>query len=356
MSILEPVDLLMEMVRFPSLSREEGPIVEWLEQYVRGTGLLDVERYGDNLVFSYGAGRPWLLLNSHTDVVPPSSDHHGEPFNPVIKDGRIWGRGTTDAKGCGSTMLTAVLQIAAEKIPIEGRVSVALTICEETYGDYNGMSHLRGHIAKPDAALVGEPTSLAPCVAQKGLLMIEMITHGESGHAARVYGRNAIVEMAEVIKNISKLKFETENPFIGPVKITPTILKGGSVGNMNPEKSSLMLDIRTIPEVPQSEIVAALETCGADEVKVYSDRLKSVETSPDEAIAQAALKASGQDFFGSPTASDWVFLADVPTVKIGPGHSQQSHTRDESIEIEQLLGGVDVYKKTILNYFNVETR
>lgn len=356
----EPKDLLKKLVSFPSLSTQEQDLVDWLEKAVRDTGLLDVHRYGDNLLFSCDSNKPgpWLLLNSHSDVVPPSDQHLGEPFNPVEKDGSIWGRGTTDAKGCGTAMLKALLNLSNSGWkPSAGKVSFALTICEETSGEYNGMAYLRSliddnRLPKPDAALIGEPTSLSPCIAQKGLLVVRLTVRGESGHAARVYGDNAIYGMAEVLKKLESILFETENPFIGKVKITPTRIEGGTVNNAMPEQVRVILDIRTIPEVPNKHIIATLENSLPCNIDVISDRFVSTQTDSTAWVAQCARKASGKEYFGSPTASDWVFLSDIPVVKIGPGHSELSHKHNEHIEIAQLNAGVQLYMDIITSYFS----
>lgn len=358
----EPKELLKALVRFPSLSTKEQDIVDWLEKSVEETGLLQVDRYGNNLIFSIKGDQegPRLLMNSHSDVVPASSNHKGNPFEPVEEDGKIWGRGTTDAKGCGTAMLKSLLELASEGWkPRKGKASFALTICEETSGEFNGMAYLRtlmddNRLKLPDVALIGEPTSLAPCVAQKGLLVLRLSTEGESGHAARIYGQNAIYEMAEVLSKLKSVHFKADNPFIGNVKITPTKIHAGTVNNAMPEHTEVILDVRTIPEVSNDDIIHALQKSLGCEIQVISDRFVSTQTDPDSDIAQSCLRASGQEFFGSPTASDWVFLADIPVVKIGPGNSEMSHKRDEYIEIDQLNGGVTLYKRIIRDYFGEE--
>lgn len=351
MNILSPDGLLKEMVSFPSLSGNEKPLVDWLEEYVRSAGLLEIERHHDNLIFHLGEGRPWLLMNSHTDVVPPASDHVGEPFSPVIRDGRMYGRGTTDAKGCGSTMLTSLLELADEGYKPAGRVSLALTVCEETGGNDNGMAALRKIIEKPDAAIIGEPTSLEPCLAQKGLLIIRLVTKGETGHAARVTGQNAIYEMAKALDGLKKCRFETQNSFLGGVKITPTQISGGTAHNVAPGRTQLVIDVRTIPDVSNDVILAEIKDKVEADVEVMSDRYIATGTDPENRIAIAAREASGKPYFGSPTSSDWVYLADVPAIKLGPGHSQLSHTKEENIEIDQLFKGVEIYKKLVKEYF-----
>lgn len=348
----DPVDLLKAMVRFPSLSLHETPLVDWLETSVRATGLLDVERYGDNLVFSLGEGHPWLFFNSHTDVVPPSPSHIGDPFEPVVRDGRLYGRGSVDAKGSGTAMLRALVELAADGYKPDGRISVALTVCEETAGHNNGMHHLRHHVGlRPDAAVVGEPTGLAPCIAQKGLLVLTLHTSGESGHAARVTGPNALYAMAEALNALRSVSFEESNPFLGGVKITPTLMSGGTAKNAHPEAAELIVDVRTIPDVPNTRIVDAIRTATGADVRVYSDRFIAVETDPASHLAQVARKVTGREHFGSPTASDWVFLADVPCVKLGPGDSAKSHTADEHIPTAEFIEAIAVYKTIMTRYF-----
>lgn len=350
--MLKVEDLLIKMVSFPSLSGQEKELVDWLESYVWESGLLELERHENNLLMHLGSGKPWLLLNSHSDVVPPSPDHYKKPFQPFASDGKIYGRGTTDAKGCGSSMITALLELAQEGYKPDGRVSFAITVCEEGIGVNNGMAALRNVILKPDAAVIGEPTSLKPCIAQKGLLILKVATKGDSGHAARVDGNNAIYNMAETLMKLKECDIDTENHFIGKTKITPTQIDGGTAKNMAPESAEVILDVRTIPEVSNRQILELLESKLDAEISIISDRYLAASTSPDCKIALSAKMASGHPYIGSPTASDWVFLHDVPAVKIGPGHSPQSHTKNEFIEVQQLHKGVTLYKNLIKHYFS----
>lgn len=337
-------------------------MVDWVESAVRSTKLFDVERIGDNLIISLGSGRPYLFMNSHSDVVPVSDTFGASNFEPYEKDGAIWGRGATDAKGCGTAMLLSLIKLANEGwSPGKGRVSFALTVCEETSGDNNGMAELRammdaGILELPDAAIIGEPTSLRPCIAQKGLLVVKLLTKGDSGHAARVYGDNAVYHMAKVLTELEKISFNDSNEFLGNTKITPTKITGGSVHNVMAEQVETVVDIRTIPEVPNNTIISELRTRLNCEVSVHSDRFVSTATDRENRLVKIAIEVTGHAPFGSPTASDWVFLSDVPTVKLGPGHSELSHKPNEHIHIDQLEQGIVVYKELIKRYFlEVET-
>jgi acetylornithine deacetylase len=125
------------------------------------------------------------------------------------------------------------------------------------------------------------------------------------------------------------------------------MISGGTAKNANPERCELMVDIRTIPEVPNAQILDTLRSHLPGDVRILSDRFVATQTDPGSVIAQACLRHSGKPFFGSPTASDWVFLADIPCVKIGPGDSTKSHTADEHIEISQLEAAIPLYKHII---------
>ncbi|MDG5767050.1 M20/M25/M40 family metallo-hydrolase [Balneolales bacterium ANBcel1] len=348
---ISAVALLKELIRFPSVSTKEKELVDWLESQVAATGLLEVERHKDNLIFHLGSGRPWMLMNSHSDVVPPSARHAGDPFEPVEREGRIYGRGSTDAKASVSSMLVALLEMARTGYRPQGRVSLAVTVCEESAGYNNGMAYLREIIEPPDAALIGEPTMLHPCAAQKGLLVLKLETEGEAGHAARVTGPNAIYEMASRLELLKAVDFPDENPFLGKTRITPTTIEGGTTRNAYPDSCRVYLDIRTIPEVPNEVIIERLRKVLQIPVEIHSDRFVSTSTDPSHPVALAAEEVTGNPLFGSPTSSDWVFLSDVPAIKIGPGNSSDSHTANESIAVEQVEKAVPVYQKIIKRFF-----
>lgn len=352
---LDVIALHKELVRIPSLSDEEGPIADFVEQFVAKhqvfTGRID-----DNVYFWIGEGDETLLLNTHLDVVPPSSGHPFKPFEPVESEGRIFGRGAVDAKASVAAMTTALLSLAVENwLPPRGRVMVALTTHEETGGDYNGLERLRAHLPPLSAAVVGEPTELHPCVAQKGLLILTVHARGKTAHAARAHlGENAVMKAARDLVRLDSLALDRVDPFLGTPSLTVTSIKGGTARNVVPDLCTFTLDIRTTPSYTHDELIEQVAEFLESDVEVHSKRIIPVSTSPDEPIVQACLGACpGAVPFGSPTASDWIFLADVPAVKLGPGASELSHTAEESISIAELRRGVTVYRDIIKRYFNI---
>ncbi|GAB5537740.1 MAG: M20/M25/M40 family metallo-hydrolase [Rubricoccaceae bacterium] len=357
-------DFHADLVRFPSLSREEAEIAAFVETTMRGVDGLEVGRLGDNVWASLGDGDDLFLLCSHLDVVPPSTEHPYPPFEPTVVDGNVYGRGTVDAKASGAAMLMALIELAESgwRPPARGRVVVALTVCEEAGGKDNGMQHCRealfGH-ALPDvsAALVGEPTELRPCLAQKGLLILNATAHGTTAHAARAHlGDNALTKAARDLIAIDGFTFPQVDPLLGRPTATATIIEGGTARNVVPDRCTFTLDIRSTPAATHAELTETVARQLESEVEVYSDRLVPCSTDPDARVARAttdALASLGLDSepFGSPTASDWVFLADVPAVKIGPGRSELSHTPNEHVSLRQLEAAVDVYAEIARRYF-----
>lgn len=329
--------------------------MDFAEAYVREAGL-DVRRLDDNIWFGIGSGEDRLLLATHLDVVPPSAEHPFPPFQATEQDGLIYGRGAVDAKASAAAMTRAVIELAEEGFePKGGQVLVALTACEEVGGDYNGLEQLRRHQLPPlSAALVGEPTELEPCVAQKGLLILKAIAHGRTAHAARAHlGENALYRAARDLLKIEAFTFEREDPFLGRPTMIAAIAQGGTAHNVVPDRCELTLDIRSTPAYTHDAIVALLDEVLESEIHVHSSRIVPVKTDPEARIVQACRAACpGAEPFGSPTASDWIFLRDVPAVKIGPGRSELSHTPQEHIEAEEVVRAVEVYKSIIIKYFD----
>jgi acetylornithine deacetylase len=349
----DALDLLKTLVGFPSLSGEEAEIADFVEAHARRAGV-DVLRHEDNVAFGIGNGEDTLLLNSHLDVVPPSADHPFDPFDPVEQDGVLYGRGSVDAKASGAAMTTALLSLAADGwAPPTGRVLVALTTNEEAGGKENGLQDLRPHLPSLDAAVVGEPTSLRPCVAQKGLLILKIHAHGTAAHAGRSHrGVNAITKGMQALRQVQALSLDRTDPFLGAPSVTVTLVEGGSANNVVPEHCEFTVDVRTTPAYTHDEIVQLVREEVDADVEVYSDRLVPCSTPEDARITTAAQAAlSDTEPFGSPTSSDWVFLHDVPTVKLGPGPSQRSHTADERVDIDEVRRAVRTYRDLIQAYF-----
>jgi len=346
--MIDAVDLLRELVRIPSESRQEAAIVSRLERVFSDLGWAPA-RDGRNLHAFLGTDGPLLLLNSHTDTVPAGENWTRPPWEADLEEGRIYGRGANDAKGCLTAMILGAARAFSGRAP-RGRVCVAATCEEEVSGQ--GLEKLIADIPRPDAAVIGEPTELQPAVAQKGLIVLEILAKGRAAHAAWGGGVNAIEAAAKDVASLAGFEFERSHPALGKPSLCVTQIQGGTRHNVIPDLCKLVVDIRTTPDYSVEDIIANVKDKVRGEVTVRSKRLHAVSTDPSHPIVQAALKASpGSKPYGSPTLSDWVYLKGIPTVKVGPGDSRRSHTPDEYIEVAELEAGVAFYERLIRNYF-----
>lgn len=345
--------LLSKLVGFESLSHQEKEVADFVFETL-SRSLPDVRRFGNNVIATLGSGGRALLLNSHLDVVPASADHPYPPFEATIASGRLYGRGSVDAKASVASMMTAVMELAARgwHPPAGSCLVLALTDCEEIGGGYNGLEATRPHLPPLGAAIIGEPTGLAPCTAQKGMLIVEAVAHGKTAHAARPHlGKNAIEIAARDITRLAGLQFEREHALLGRTVANATVIQGGKSHNVIPDRCNFTIDARLTPEYPSDEVVERLRETLDSELRVRSDRYVPVETPRQEQIVRVAVSVSGKQPFGSATASDWVYVRDVPVVKIGPGDSNLSHTGGESISLAELQTAPDVYRGIVEGYF-----
>ncbi len=346
-------DILRALVRFPSLSHEEGPVADFVEALLTSHGI-ETGRLDDNVYGWIGSGDDLLLLNSHLDVVPPSAEMPHGAFDAYEENGILWGRGTVDAKASGAAMLAALIALKKQGFePKNGTLMVALTACEETGGQYNGLEALRPHLPPVRAALVGEPTEMQPCTAQKGLLILKCEARGQTAHAARAHlGDNAILKAARDLVTLGSFAFDRHDPLLGAPTVTPTVVSGGTASNVVPDRCGFTLDIRSTPAYTHDELIALFDRALESDVHVHSKRIVPVRTDHDARIVQACQQALPDATpFGSPTTCDWIFLSDVPTVKIGPGPSERSHTPHEHIALADVEAAARGYEAIVRAYF-----
>lgn len=347
---MSPEELLARLVAMPSISGEERGVADEVQHLAESWGC-KVQRQANNLWFELGSQGPRLLLNSHIDTVPACEGWSVDPWAAHWRDGRLVGLGANDAKGCVTAMLLAAATFA-ETPPEWGRLVVAITAEEEIGGE--GLATVLDPIGPVDAALVGEPTCLRACIAQRGRLLLRCVARGESGHAAHAVGENAILKTARDALRLDAWEFEPD-ALLGRTRAVVTKVQGGLQTNQVPDRCELVVDLRTTPNLDHAAVVAALALALESEVEVLSDRHRPTSTRRDHAIVQAALEHAAQpEPTGSATLSDWVWLGDVPTVKIGPGDTLRSHTPDEYLLRDELLAGVAFYRACADSYFRRE--
>ncbi|MBL0209346.1 MAG: M20/M25/M40 family metallo-hydrolase [Holophagaceae bacterium] len=345
---MTPAQILESLVSIPSPSGHEGAIADCITSLLEASGFA-VKRSNNNLWFEVGGGLPRLLVNSHLDTVPPSAGWDSEPFHPTWQDERLYGLGSNDAKGCVAAMICAALQLA-EAPPSDGTAVFAFTAEEETGGE--GIATILKDLGPLDAALVGEPTNLQACGAQRGMLLLRCVAHGRSAHVAHSnLADNAIHRAARDITKLAAMSFPG-HPLLGAAKAQVTQLAGGLTRNQVPDSCEFFVDLRTTPNQDHQALAQDLASQLESEVIIHSARYLPKATGAEQPILKAALKANGNKGpVGSHTTSDWAFLGDIPTVKIGPGDTHRSHQPNEYLTRSELEAGVDCYLKLIHAYF-----
>ena len=342
----EAVELLKQLISTPSVSREETDAANILADFIEKCGL-PCERIGNNLLVreELDEEKPTVLLCAHIDTVKPVSTWTRDPFTPTVEGDRLYGLGSNDCGGGLVSMLQAYrcLRGRATKYNL-----VYLASCEEEVSGQNGFSLALPHLPKIDVAIVGEPTGMQPAIAEKGLMVIDGIAHGKSGHAARNEGVNAIYEALDDLVWLRDHQFRKKSLLLGQTKMTVTVLNSGTQHNVVPDECRFIIDVRP-NEFYQNEYLfnflqKHMKKC---ELKARSFRLSSSHIPVGHPLVQRCIKM-GMVPFGSPTLSDQALMP-FPSFKLGPGDSACSHSADEYICISEIANAIETYVSLLAN-------
>lgn len=333
------IELLKQLVAIPSVSREEDAAADFLQSHMISRGL-EVHRTGNNLwVESEPAGdRPCILLNAHIDTVKPAASYTIDPFKPILSDGKLYGLGTNDCGGALVSLLEAYCRLTAKPQPY--RLVFTATAEEEVSGK-GGLEMILPEIGRIDLGIIGEPTGMQPAVAEKGLMVLDCTVHGISGHAAREEGVNAIYEALQAIEWFRSYQFEKVSDFVGPVKMSVTMINAGTQHNVVPDNCKFVVDVRNNGLYTNEELLALIRSHVNCDVEPRSTRLNGSSIPLDHPVVARALEMDLEPF-GSPTISNQT-LCPFTTLKIGPGLSSRSHTADEFIIPSEITEGLEIY-------------
>ena len=339
--VSDAVELLKKLIATPSISRNEKDAADIMEQTIRSYGF-EPQREANNLWIidpHYDESRPTLLLNAHIDTVKPVASWSREPFSPDVEDGVLYGLGSNDCGG-GLCSLLQIFRMLTEKP--QSYNLIYLASAEEEVSGKDGITRALPLLPHIDLAIVGEPTGMNPAVAEKGLMVLDVIAHGKSGHAARNEGVNAIYEALDDMRWIRDYKFEKVSEFLGPTKMTLTVVNAGTQHNVIPDKCTMLVDIRTNEFYDNEEVYEFIRQHLKSEVKAHSFRLKSSRIDPEHPLIRKCI-AMGMKPFGSPTLSDQA-LMHFPSFKLGPGESSRSHSANEFIRISEIRDAIAKYE------------
>lgn len=339
--VSDAVQLLKKLIATPSVSRNEKDAADIIEQTIRSYGF-EPQREANNLWIidpHYDESRPTLLLNAHIDTVKPVTSWSRDPFSPDVEDGVLYGLGSNDCGG-GLCSLLQIFRMLTEKP--QSYNLIYLASAEEEVSGKDGITRALPLLPHIDLAIVGEPTGMNPAVAEKGLMVLDVIAHGKSGHAARNEGVNAIYEALDDMRWIRDYKFEKVSEFLGPTKMTLTVVNAGTQHNVIPDKCTMLVDIRTNEFYDNEEVYEFIRQHLKSEVKAHSFRLKSSRIDPEHPLIRKCV-AMGMKPFGSPTLSDQA-LMHFPSFKLGPGESSRSHSANEFIRISEIRDAIAKYE------------
>lgn len=340
-------ELLKRLIAIPSYSREEYDTADMLCHFFDSQGVT-YERVGNN-VWAYNSfydsNKPTILLNSHHDTVKPNAGYTRDPFLATEEDGKIYGLGSNDAGGCLVSLIAAFLYYH-KKADLQYNLCI-LASAEEEISGRNGVEEALKHIHPITFAIVGEPTLLKLAIAEKGLMVLDCESEGVAGHAAREEGENAIYKALDAIDWFRSYQFSKTSTYLGPVKMSVTMISAGSQHNVVPASCKFVVDVRTTDAYSNEQVLDIIREHVEVKVEPRSTRLNPSTIAPSHPIVQSGIKL-GAEPYGSPTMSDQALIP-VPSLKVGPGDSARSHAADEYIYIREIDEGVAFYINILKN-------
>jgi acetylornithine deacetylase/succinyl-diaminopimelate desuccinylase-like protein len=335
------INLLRQLIAIPSFSREEDKTAEVLQGFLKQQNI-PADRRGNNVWarnLHFNPALPTILLNSHHDTVKPNPGYTRDPFSPAIENGKLFGLGSNDAGGPLVSLIATFVHFYSQK-NLTYNFVIAATAEEEISGT-GGIESIWDVLPKVDFAIVGEPTLCQMAIAEKGLMVLDCVAKGKSGHAAREEGINALYEAMADIEWIRGYKFSKVSQTLGEIKMTVTIINAGKQHNVVPAECNFTIDVRVTDQYTLEEVLEVIKSHVKADVTPRSLRMRSSGISLDHPLVKAA-KGLKINLYGSPTTSDQALIP-VPSVKMGPGDSARSHTADEFIYVAEIVKGIDTY-------------
>ena len=376
------IQLLKDMVKIDSVNpslvkgaRGETEMANLCSWYLESLGMdvkmYDVEPGRPNVVGvlkGKGGGKA-LLLNGHTDTV--GADYMTiDPFEPTIKDGKLYGRGSFDMKGGLAASMAAVKAVADSHHELKGDVILA-AVCDEEFASI-GTEKLMEETSA-DAAIIGEFTASNIQVAHKGFAWIDIETRGVAAHGSLYQvGVDAIANMGHVLIGIEALQnilMEDVHPLVGPGSIHASIIQGGRELSTYPDHCLLQVERRLIPGETRAnvdeEMNALLQTLREGDPKFQGDHKitfyrGAMEVSPEEEICQLIKEGTEKITGVTPKYtggtgwmdSEIIWNKGIPVVCHGPMGSG-AHSKEEWVDLESVANIARVHEYVIKEFCEV---
>lgn len=380
----EVCQFLRDIIAIPSLSSQEGPVVERIKQEMEKIGYDEVKIDGfGNLMGRIGNGGRILAFDSHCDVVDVGNPDNWEfdPWKGDMKDGIIYGRGACDMKGPLASMVYAGKILKERGVPDDVTVWIVCSVQEE---DCDGLCWhyiIKENVLKPDAVVICEPTSMNIYRGQRGRLELKVKTEGVSCHgSAPERGVNAVYKMAPIIQEVQELHTRLKSdPFLGKGSVTISDVRSTSPSLCAVADScTIHLDRRlTVGDTIESamEEIKALPSFAKGEAKIwvnqydvpsYKGTKYPMESyfptwvlPEDHEYLKGAVTSYKELFNEDPKVDKWTFstnavtifgLHGIPSFGWGPGHEKHAHTAEEQVEIDHLVRATALYADFVYKF------
>ena len=355
-------DLLRHLVHAPSQSFNEEAAAAWVGWWLDHQAIPYKTPKG-NIVVAAAEPDPakkTLALMAHLDTVPPAAGYTRDPYDPGTDPEVVHGLGSNDDGGSVVSMLAVLKHFYGKELPVN---LLLLLVREEECSGPDGTRWLFGPegpfaqapdspdwLPMPDWAIVGEPTGLRAATSERGLLVIDGEAYGESGHAARGDGVNALYLAMDDIAKLRSHKFTRVSPEMGEVRLNVTQILSGTAHNVIPDRCRFVVDIRPNELYTPKEILDELQGICQSHLQARNLLHRASATAPASPLRQV-IAALGLETISSPTSSDWMQIP-CDAVKLGPGDSARSHKADEYILVSEIEQAIKTYITFVENFSN----
>jgi acetylornithine deacetylase len=362
------IDMIEKLIGIPTVSRDSNlELIDYVRDLLQAVGAdvrltYDDDKRKANLFATLGPKRDGgLVLSGHTDVVPVDGQKwDSDPFSLVNKDGRLYGRGTSDMK----SFIAIVLALLPDYVPrLEKPLHVALSYDEEV--GCLGVGRLIDDLARanvrPSGCLVGEPTLMAPVIAHKGKRSFRCAVRGLASHSAYApEGVNAVEAAAEAVAYLKRMarRIRDGGPFDHGFDVPHTtvhtgVMRGGTALNIVPHEASFDFEFRHLPGDDPEALLAELRSYIERELEpemhavnaatgfeiVQLSEIPALDVRPETALVGLVQELTGRIDTGKVsygTEASQFQRAGMPAVVCGPGSILQAHKPNEYIEVEQV--------------------
>lgn len=316
-----------------------------------------------NVIATLDSGNPGktMLWNGHIDVVPagdPSLWTH-PPYEAVVENGVLYGRGSADMKGPIAAVLAAAKALSLKS----GRLVIQMVADEEVLGPYGTNALYDQGLIQADAAIVGEPTELKIAIAERGMVWIRVRTQGVAAHGSRPdTGVSAIEKMAPIVSALRQMQWNDPHPLLGLPTLNIGTIAGGDKINIVPPWCEILIDRRTLPGETHEAIIKEVEALSGDaDVEIFhsAEPCEIPAGDPLVVLAQDVLRSIGREpaidvMTGTTDAHLILGKAKIPTIILGPGSLSVAHAANEHVGLSELQAGAETYESLIRQFLRAE--